>query len=178
MHITSFFLALLISIPNCIYINNYYLDKTEVTIASYYWYLNDIDKNAKQKALPNNLIFTDAYKIDFNLIDPNHELFNFPIIGLDIEQCLAYCQWRSKKVNQNNKGKSIRFELPTAKDYESKLVLQKTKQTKDKAPFAYTKNSKHKILGIYTNVAELLADGTIQKGDVPFVGFRCKAVYE
>ena len=165
-------------VPNCIQIDTHrYLDKNEVTNKSYYWFVMDSEKSVREELYPS-VEFRNLYEIDFNEMKPDDDLMNKPVIGVSLLNCIAFCKWRSAKVNAKYPNQSIQFQLPKRTDYEV-AQQKKVKKENKEGVFGYNERflnrNSHCFLGLENNVSELLENGEIL-GTESYVGFRCVAV--
>lgn len=109
-----------------------YVDKTEV--ANIHWreylhYIEKYDSASIDKALPDTLVWQSDTAIDpVTQYYFRHPGFNeYPVVGVSYEQAVAYCQWRSDRVNelysqmQEHKKpfKKVTYRLLTEKEWES-----------------------------------------------------------
>jgi len=167
-------------IPNCLPINETrHLDKTEVTAKDYFWFVLDSSTEDKNALYPSQ-VFEETYGTSFQELRPDNMVMNYPIIGLSKEQCLAYCKWRTEKVQAKYLNTKIVFELPSESDYSMAFKTDYNSKSKKSNIYGYksryiSRNSK-KFKGLNDNVSELLADGSIYQGKDQVVGFRCVAV--
>jgi glyoxylase-like metal-dependent hydrolase (beta-lactamase superfamily II) len=110
-----------------------------------------------------------------------------PMTGISYEQALAYCQWRSKVVNEkfkrDNKKYSVTYSLPSKEDY---ILASKTAPQSNQPTLTKIKYKSKKMTGLFDNVSEYTNDkNTIIDGysidnqsiisENALIGFRCKA---
>ena len=113
-----------------------FIDKTE--IANVHWrefvyalLMRDKDTLASIKNTPDTTLYTF---ISCNTTKPVANYFSlpaynyYPVVGITYEQTIAFCEWRSKMVNQlfqldptmnPIKGKKYHYRLPTIEEWES-----------------------------------------------------------
>ncbi len=100
----------------------------------------------------------------FYLNDPHN--LEKPVRGINAEQALAYCQWRSQVWNQKGDGHRYRFRLPTVEEMRESDVdfgagfLSRELAVADEGVIAYGEGFES-------------PDVATKKGDA--VGFRCMA---
>ena len=136
--------------PGTVQINDtFFVDKTEIANVhwrEYLYYLLDVKKDtiAYQKALPDTTVwgvdtisdrYDSTYQLQITTFSPNplseyyfrHPGFNNnPVVGITYEQAIAFCQWRSDRVNElyatmpENKRpfKKVTYRLLTEQEWE------------------------------------------------------------
>jgi hypothetical protein len=121
----------------------FYLDKQELTYLDYEEYLfykikkENISNEEYEKLLPDSVIMErNCVNCFENLkkqtgIHPSYE--KFPVIGISKEQAEAYCEWRSKMVNEittfKDSKEKVEYKLLTE---EQVVFFNNTKKFKDK----------------------------------------------
>lgn len=112
---------------NMIWINKskLFVSRYEVTNNDYKEFLNSIKndtiaffdkKNIIQNILPDGSIFGYHYKLSIEYFDFNNHLYDdFPIIGVNYNAAIIYCNWLTQKYGQ---GK-YKFRLPTYDEFIS-----------------------------------------------------------
>jgi formylglycine-generating enzyme required for sulfatase activity len=120
--------------PGTVRINDtLFADKTEVANIhwrEYLYYLKQFDSTKVESMLPDTLVWLDTLIINE---DPSiqyyfrHPMFNnYPVVGISHEQAIAFCQWRSDRVNEvyskipENKRpfKKVTYRLLTKQEWE------------------------------------------------------------
>ncbi len=96
-----------------------FMDRVEVTNIAYREYLSWLKRNESEevyKAAMPHLKLPLRYQERLVLLEkmyPVHDAYNYyPVVGLSYEQVVAYCLWRSNRINElieikklNKKGK-------------------------------------------------------------------------
>jgi formylglycine-generating enzyme required for sulfatase activity len=133
------------------------------------------DSNAMKQNLPDTLAWkndwidnSDAYT-EYYFRHPSYN--NYPIVGVSYEQAIAYCKWRSDRVNElyvkNPKqnpfpNKKYRYRLPSKVEWE---LAASGKMDITIFPFGYTSvydkkyKTLHDSLGITVNSKEKATSG-------------------
>jgi formylglycine-generating enzyme required for sulfatase activity len=137
--------------------NNLFIDITEITNMDWLEYMYWTDRHEPEKhfaLLPDTLIWRtptmhDHPNIIYYLRHPAYR--NYPVVGISYEQAVAYCKWRSDRVNEfiyirehktrEYKPDSIyphpevmRFRLPTKEEWEYAAAAG---LDQDRFPFGY-----------------------------------------
>jgi len=91
-------------------INSFYMDKYEISNLNWNEYLNWLEvvfgavaPELVDKARPDHTVWRDdlAYNDPYEDNYFDHPAFSFyPIVGITWEQAMAYCQWRTDRVNE------------------------------------------------------------------------------
>ncbi len=120
--------------PGTVKINDsLYFDKYEINNLA--WremiaYINQIEKGGIKTSLlnPDSTVWKDSiisdYYIPFEQAYSHHPSFNnYPVVGITYEQAGAYCEWRSKVVNErftlkSHVNKKMKYRLPTIEEWE------------------------------------------------------------
>lgn len=113
-------------------VDNFFMDQAEVTNGQYREYLQWIAKNKGvgsvdyQWALPDTLVWrTDSSGYIEPLIKYyfRHKAYSeYPVVGLNHEQAIKFCQWRNKGVLIDGKLQNWTFRLPSPTEW--KLVAR------------------------------------------------------
>ena len=165
-----------------------FIDEAEITTLSWmeYLYWTKIthgEESAEYKAiLPDSLICLEIYPLYWQY--PSYR--NYPMVGITYEQAIAYCAWRSDRVNeslrlQKNKkkyGYTVTYSLPTETDFAEAYKQQKIKTNHKELTDAveyrcryYRKNrkicrpEKSGIKYIADNAQEFTAEKTVLTGE-------------
>src|SRR5665213_1871422 len=131
--------------PGCVWLHdNVFMDKTEITNIDYlefiYW-TKRMQLEKLNSILPDTLVWRDSLSYNepyvfYYLRHPAY--YNYPVVGVSYEQAVAFCEWRSDRVNewlyvQSHGGnrhwfddtaafatcpKIMHFRLPTKKEWE------------------------------------------------------------
>lgn len=170
-----------------------YIDASEITVSGWAEYLYWLKKEkgelseAYLSAIPDSATCEKLYGAFRYFLHPRFR--NYPIVGINYSQAIAYCQWRSDRVNEIAKKGKILYVLPDIQDYQ--LAFDKQKKIKQiNFGIEAVNPKKRKLTGIGFNVQELTADSNvivagIEEGHLIFddyrgisytLGFRCKAI--
>jgi formylglycine-generating enzyme required for sulfatase activity len=122
--------------------DNLFMDKTEVRNLDYLEFLYWTSKYEPEKykaLLPDTLLWRniDNYNEPYVLYYLRHSVYrNYPVVGVSYEQAVAFCKWRSDRVNQfmyirdhyknkevkwdtvKNFPELVRYSLPTKEQWE------------------------------------------------------------
>jgi len=154
---------------------NLFFDETEISNVSWreykYWIKKNYGKESVeyQQVLPDTLVWRqkNAYNEPYVEYYQQHPAYaEYPVVGISYEQAIAYCKWRSDRVNEllhikknkkdynseNNIGKApevFRYRLPTKDEWEKYAGVGynesiKKKLAKNDYPYA---NFQSKITG-------------------------------
>jgi hypothetical protein len=213
-YITVIYVVLLVNnafaqkIPGCKAIDadkKIFLDRHEITVLDWGEFcvgqgrLYGATSPQTLAALPDSATFAQTYGLCFYLIKdsvitirPAKDVTAMksllsPMTGISYEQALAYCQWRTKVVNekfkQDNKKYSVTYSLPSKEDY---FLAKKTASESNNPPLTKIKYKSKKMTGLFDNVAEYTNDRDIIidcystnnqfiTTENALIGFRCKA---
>lgn len=144
--------------PNGVWLrDNLFIDKTEITNSEWLEYMYWIDKHQPKNhfaVLPDTtlwrhpLAYSEPY-VEYYLRHPAYR--DYPVIGVSYEQAVAYCKWRSDRVNEfiyirEHKIKDwnadsiyphpevMRFRLPAKEEWEYAAAAG---LEQDRYPFGY-----------------------------------------
>ncbi|NOQ71315.1 MAG: SUMF1/EgtB/PvdO family nonheme iron enzyme [Crocinitomix sp.] len=102
-------------------VDNYFMKKGEVTNSDYLAFLNYCrtkDTSTYVKALPDTLVWRTplAYNepyVEYYLRHPSYQ--TYPVVGVSYQQAKLFCEWLTKKYNQNPERvfKKVVYRLPT-----------------------------------------------------------------
>ncbi|BDS15124.1 formylglycine-generating enzyme family protein [Aureispira anguillae] len=108
-----------------------YMDETEVTNLDWLEYMYWVEKNDTDNyrlVIPDSSVWVNSLPNSISFLKYlNHPAyFNYPAVGISHEQAKAYCQWRSKVVNEilllnpNSLKRvgTVLYRLPTEKEWE------------------------------------------------------------
>ena len=178
-----------------------FIDQSEICIMYWQDFLHWTEikygkESPEYKALlPDSIILSQVFQGDWQCPVFRH----YPIVGISYEQAIAYCAWRSDRVNEryellrleNKRNKKkynyiVTYSLPTETDFEEAYKQQKIKTNYTKLTFVVWE--KGKFANIADNAQELTANKTVLTGEnsgklifQPYkepnaiVGFRCVA---
>ncbi len=129
--------------PGCVKVNDsLYADATEISNIDYLefvtWNLNNkgADSEEYRFSLPDTTVWSSKYLKPFTELYFRHPAYSkYPVVGVSYEQALAYCEWRSDRVNEliyvkNNKisydevkkmkdiPEVFHYRLPTEQEWE------------------------------------------------------------
>ncbi|MEA3494743.1 MAG: SUMF1/EgtB/PvdO family nonheme iron enzyme [Bacteroidota bacterium] len=117
--------------------DNLYIDKTEISNFAWQEYLiwlkgeYGIDSEKYKNGLPDKKVWSSLYKTEFKLIPTNQEIREYPIVGIDYEQAIKYCKWRTFVVNKKyEKNFNVNYRLPTKEEYISGQNIENLKNKK------------------------------------------------
>jgi hypothetical protein len=173
-----------------------YIDVSEITIVSWLEYLYWLKKEKGElseeyiSALPDSATCEKLYGAVRYFQHPKYR--NYPMVGVTYQQVIAYCQWRSDRVNEAQNKYKVVYSLPDEYDYQLALKKQKIKGKASNvvATIHPINPKKRKLSGIGYNANELTANPTViiigmegdqlmfddYRGVHYLLGFRCKAV--
>ena len=170
-----------------------YIDNAEITISAWMEYLHWLKQQKGEtskdytSALPDTATCEKLYGAVRYFQHPKFR--NYPIVGITYEQATAYCQWRSDRVNELQKGCEVVYSLPD--EYDFQMAFKKQKPPKNPSQTINPINPKKKKLsGIGYNVNELTANSKVivigtegnqlifddYRGAHYQLGLRCKAI--
>lgn len=103
-----------------------YFGKTEVRNKEYKEFLYDFVRHGKReevyKYMPDITVWANDFEYKFN--DPmtqnyfSHPAFdNYPLVGINYEGAVAFCEWMTEKYNDEESTIKIRFRLPTKEEW-------------------------------------------------------------
>lgn len=106
---------------------NFFVDEAEITNQNWEDYLNWMEKYKEEEdVMLDTLVWRDSFNFNhpYTVHYHNHPAYeDYPIVGVNYEQALAYCEWRSHlvnyKINLKNKlitGK-LASEIKSQKDF-------------------------------------------------------------
>ncbi|MDY0015326.1 MAG: hypothetical protein RBS13_03880 [Bacteroidales bacterium] len=170
-----------------------YMDAAEITVSAWAEYLFWLKKEKGEQseaylsAIPDSTTCEKLYGAFRYFSHPRFR--NYPIVGINHAQAIAYCQWRSDRVNENSKKRKMLYVLPDVQDYQMAFDKQR-KRKKIISGIEAINPKKKKLKGIGYNVQELTADSNVivagmEEGHLIFddyrgisytLGFRCKAI--
>jgi len=173
-----------------------FIDETEVTVQYWLDFLHWISvKYGPESAEYKAMLPDSAIGLWQNPSDWRHPQYrNYPMVCISYEQAVAYCKWRSDRVNEglslNKKKKydyTVSYSLPTETDFIEAYKQQKIKTDNKNLTFVHW-SKKGKIKGIADNAHEFTAEkivvtgenaGTLlfqsYQGANAMTGFRCVA---
>lgn len=169
-------------------LRNVFLDKTEVTNDQWRFYLQKLrevgDSAAYLEAIPDTAVWHLSY--DGSFFDEQNYA-EYPMVGVDYQQALDFCAWRSAYVSERENRKVV-YGLPDMKVYR---LTQAGKNGNKVAEGLYsTELGFRTFLGLCDNAAEMTStEGVAIRGynrsecletyqyHVPGhrLGFRCMA---
>jgi gliding motility-associated lipoprotein GldJ len=98
------------NIPRRVTVSSFYIDETEVANVYYREYLYWLDRvfgdtypKVYQQALPDTLVWRSQLAYNEPLVEYyfRHPAYNYyPVVGVNWNQAVAYCKWRSDRVNE------------------------------------------------------------------------------
>lgn len=141
--------------PNTVEISdNLYVDKYEITNIDWKEYTHWLKNEYGESAMEYQLSLPDTTILNFEENEImgvyfSHPSFNeYPVIGITYQQAIAYCNWRSNRVNEvmylkDNKLKELptdlrtipnkyHYRLPTIYEWEQIAGIEYDKKTKKK----------------------------------------------
>ena len=153
---------------------NVFMDKTEVTNNAYRFYLDQLreagDSSAYLEALPDTAVWHLSYEDHF---EGTERYGDYPIVGLNYQQAIAYCNWRSEYISAREKRKVV-YKLPSLKVFK---LTQSGQSTNSIAEGLYSTSLGFRtFLGLCDNAAEMTdQEGVAIKG---FTRQQCLETYE
>lgn len=143
-------------------VDSLFIDKWEVSNTAwkeFVYYILDQknDPELYKKMLPDTtvwrtLLFNNSVYVDFYFRRPEYNAF--PVVGVSYEQAVAFCEWRTERVNELLKKmpkppfREVLYRLPTKKEWE---MAAAGKLEEEKFPFGY-ENIEYKSHGsVYKN---------------------------
>ncbi|MBP7103131.1 MAG: SUMF1/EgtB/PvdO family nonheme iron enzyme [Bacteroidales bacterium] len=170
-----------------------YIDVTEITVLDWAEYLFWLKKEKGEQseaflsAIPDSATCEKLYGAFRYFSHPRFR--NYPMVGINYSQAIAYCQWRTDRVNEKTKKEKITYVLPDVQDYQMAFEKQK-KIRKINSGIEAVNPKKRKLTGIGFNAQELTADSNVivagieedhlifddNRGISYTLGFRCKAI--
>ncbi len=153
---------------------NVFLDKTEVTNREYRFYLNQLkelkDSASLESALPDTAVWHLSYPDNFW---DEHNYADYPVVGVNFQQALKYCEWRSEYVTHREK-RTVIYRLPEIKAYR---LTQAGQSSNSVAEGLYsTELGFRTFLGLCDNAAEMTnIEGQAIRG---FQREECLEIYE
>jgi formylglycine-generating enzyme required for sulfatase activity len=144
-----------------------YIDRTEITNRAWIEYMIHVklefgvNSNEYKSTLPDNAIWKKVYLNDFTPTIIKNDNLDFPIIGINYEQAVEYCNWRTRLVNQKYKSHYvIEYRLPTESEFSDAMKLERelsykhfdTKLNLYRVP---SKNKSRGIVNLSMNVSEM-----------------------
>jgi hypothetical protein len=173
-----------------------FIDQTEITIQYWRDFLHWISiKYGTESAEYNAMLPYSAIGLWQNSSDWQHPQYrNYPMVCISYEQAIAYCKWRSDRINEglslNKKKKynyTVSYSLPTETDFMGAYKQQKIK-TDNKTLDFVRQSKKNEIKGIADNAQEFAVEKTVVTGENTgtllfqsyqeanaMIGFRCVA---
>ncbi len=180
--------------------SNTFIDQNEVSNLAWIEYINWLSKThgktstEVQNAMPDSAAYSALYKEDFNPSTFRNKYVNFPVVGISYKQAVAYCAWRSDRVNQlGNMKHTVRYRLPTTEEFEMAKSLEKAGDSKNHNAEVNLYSTEEKTRGkqvyhVLGNVSEMtdkvgIAFGGKEGEGMPkaytepssWLGFRCVA---
>ncbi len=120
--------------PGTVQVNpNLFFDKTEISNFSWQEYEYSVKKkfgiNSPEHAasLPDTLVWRNKYSYNEPYVKHyyRHPAYkDYPVVGISYGQAVAYCKWRTQKVNarllskNKFKNQTIEYRLPTKQEWE------------------------------------------------------------
>ncbi len=144
-----------------------YIDRTEITNRAWIEYMIHVKQefgvysNEYKFTIPDNAVWKEVYQTDFTTKTIKNDKLDFPIIGINYEQAVEYCNWRTKLVNKKYKSHFvIEYRLPTESEFNDALKLEKEVNykhfdTKYHLYHVKTKNKNDGPVNLSTNVSEM-----------------------
>jgi formylglycine-generating enzyme required for sulfatase activity len=161
-----------------LYEEGLYVDKTEISNFSWleyvYWMKSHFGDSSEQyiNALPDTMVWGAESPYASHYYDhPSYQ--NYPVVGVSYEQAVAYCAWRSDRVNEMLFAKKNKVayhyykvdssfaEIPKVCTY--RLPNEVEWETFAAEPFAEKKTRKYKKYGAKMNVKRELDEAGLQK---------------
>jgi sulfatase modifying factor 1 len=118
----------------------FYMFPYEVSNGQYVAFINDLklaNDSIWKISMPDTMVwrekmaYNDAYT-EWYLRHPAYA--NYPVVGITQKQCILFCDWLTKKYNNNpeRKYKKVKFRLPTKYEWYAAAVYKKQVNNKEK----------------------------------------------
>ncbi len=124
-------------------VSSFYMDETEVSNVDWLEYLHWIKRNFPQdrayyhEALPDTLVWRRALSYNEPYVDNylRHPAYgDYPVVGVTWEQAVAYCSWRTDRVNEEIlRSKGVLTDWKTLADATNPKIAPKGKGGKSPA---------------------------------------------
>lgn len=149
---------------------NVFIDQNELSNSAWIEYINWLSRThgetsmEVQNAMPDNTAFSALYKEDFNPSTFRNKYVNYPVVGVSYAQAVAYCAWRSDRVNQlESIEEKVQYRLPTKEEFVEAKELEKAATTKnfneDLQLFSVEeKRNEKQVYQLTGNIAEMTSE--------------------
>lgn len=102
-------------------IESFYMGQTEVTNFQYQLFLNSMDEKGKLEHSPKSENWKNHRPYNYFTIMHDNPLYeNHPVVNIEYESALAYCEWLTAHYNsmKGRKHDKVKFRLATAQEWE------------------------------------------------------------
>lgn len=115
------------TVPHKVEVEAFYLDRTEVSNASYVMYLNYLRRKSDdleyRMALPDTQVWYEPLTYNEPMVSNylRHPAFkHYPVVGVNWVQAMQYCEWRSGRINELDSlsENEWKLRLPTEDEWE------------------------------------------------------------
>jgi hypothetical protein len=143
-----------------------FIDRTEISNAAWKeftdnWILGKEDDTALyKKMLPDSTVWLslkmDGKRYMYEYFNGNN-FNNYPVVGITYEQAVAFCEWRTERVNEmlersnNATFRRVEFRLPTEAEWElaAQGKLDSAKYPYGQEPYIKMKGEEYKVFNCY-----------------------------
>ena len=106
-------------------VDSFYISSTEISNLQYKEFLNDLLKNNEIEKYKIAIVDTQEWRTNYTYNEPyvtyyfQHPAYqNYPCVNISYEGAKLYCEWFTKKINQDQSEYVIEAKLPSAIQWE------------------------------------------------------------